>query len=167
MIPTWKVSLVLVLIALAYVLSLVTGSDCPSEPPRRVLAIGAANAVADWAQVEASSNSSKPWSIEYMELESFGETMKNKGFQAALDQAEASLLESISRVRPDALLVASKGVGIVTFLASQGLWNGPCVLISPIPNACGHIAGGSWEAEWKSTMKILVSTSLLLHGIRC
>jgi hypothetical protein len=55
----------------------------------------------------------------------------------------------------DALLLQSKGVGIATYLAFHKIWQGPLVLLSPIPNACEHISGGSWEAEWNSTMQLL------------
>jgi hypothetical protein len=45
----------------------------------------------------------------------------------------------------DALLLQSKGVGIATYLAFHKIWQGPLVLLSPIPNACEHISGGSMQ----------------------
>jgi hypothetical protein len=82
--------------------------------------------------------------------------MASRGFQAALDHFDPLLQNAIEEIRPDVLLVSSKGVGIVTYLAVQGLWNGPSILFSPIPNQSNHVIGGSWESEWQSTVQILV-----------
>ena len=101
------------------------------------------------------SAAQRPWMIEELRLPNFGPTMKEKGFQAALDEAEDLILSHLRASNPDALLLQSKGVGIATYLTFKKLWKGPVVLLSPIPNACDHILGGSWEAEWNSTMQLL------------
>eukprot|EP00566_Odontella_aurita_P017466 CAMPEP_0113564898 /NCGR_PEP_ID=MMETSP0015_2-20120614/21879_1 /TAXON_ID=2838 /ORGANISM="Odontella" /LENGTH=271 /DNA_ID=CAMNT_0000467039 /DNA_START=166 /DNA_END=982 /DNA_ORIENTATION=- /assembly_acc=CAM_ASM_000160 len=125
--------------------------------PRMVLAIQAANHPVDWSKIALLSKSVRPWHIEELVLEGFGDIMKFDGFQAALEKYERPIRDELARRNPDAILVSSKGLGILSFLASQGLWDGPAVLLSPIPNACNHIQGGSWESEWSSTLKILES----------
>jgi hypothetical protein len=122
---------------------------------RLVLAISAANGPVNWHEVESFAENND-WRVHELFLEDFGEIMKHHGFQVALDSSYSLLQKSIQQMRPDALLVASKGVGVVTFLALKGLWKGPVVLLSPIPNSCDHVIGGSWESEWESTIKVLV-----------
>lgn len=130
---------------------------------RRVLAIVAAtentNRInrTNWTLVESSRGSAPRWSIEEVVLEDFGTIMKARGFQVALDEFDETLRGALESVRPDALIVSSKGVGILTHLAQGGRWNGPAVLLSPIPNESDHVEGGSWESEWKSTTNTLVS----------
>lgn len=127
---------------------------CPCAAKiHRVLAIGAANSQIDWRMVQSLAK--RPWQIDELELHNFGPMMKEKGFQEALEASEDLILSSLRRLNPDALLLQSKGVGIATWLAFKELWKGPLLLLSPIPNACDHISGGSWEAEWNSTMQLL------------
>jgi hypothetical protein len=128
----------------------------PQKEEHVVLAINAANGPVDWDYVESFAEDDEWWRVESLVLEGFGELMACQGFQAALDHFDALLQNAIEDVRPDVLLVSSKGVGIVTHLAVQGLWNGPSILISPIPNPSNHVMGGSWESEWQSTVQILV-----------
>jgi hypothetical protein len=126
-----------------------------------VLVIGAANQWVNWTHVESFSN--KQWSIQEGNLVGFGEIMRNHPgrFQAALDRYEPQLVRAIKLLRPSVLLVASKGLNVLTHLAWEDIWNGPSVLLSPIPNGCNHIGGSSsapsWEAQWDDTMKVLVS----------
>ena len=131
-----------------------------STPVSQVLAINAANGKVDWDLVNSFASSKFSFHVKELRLNKFGETMKNHGFQGALDQSDAVLRQSLTEIKPDILLVASKGVGVATYLATKGLWDGPVVMLSPIPNACDHIEAGSWEEEWASTMNILVS-----HGL--
>ena len=152
----------------------------------RILSINAANGVVDWRLVEQSaaavktnatakataniSSSSLPWSIEEITLDGFGTIMKEQSFQSALDYFESELRSIFTTTTSgeddtmqkqkapiDVLIVSSKGVNILTFLATNGIWCGPSILLSPIPNSCDHIDGTSWETEWKSTMTALVS----------
>jgi hypothetical protein len=134
---------------------------------KRVISINAANGAVDWGLVEEAGstaiNSSyvPPWCVDEITLEGFGKIMKEQSFQSALDHFEPQLRDIFSGTSshkpPDALIVSSKGVNIFTFLAAKGVWRGPSILLSPIPNACDHIDGNSWETEWKSTMESLVS----------
>ena len=116
------------------------------------------------------SSSSLPWSIEEITLDGFGTIMKEQSFQSALDYFESELRSIFTTTTSgeddtmqkqkapiDVLIVSSKGVNILTFLATNGIWRGPSILLSPIPNSCDHIDGTSWETEWKSTMTALVS----------
>ena len=119
---------------------------------KQVLAIVAANSEIDWRMVESASV--KDWLIDELPLPDFGQIMKERSFQDALDHSFEAIQGGL-RGSPDALLLQSKGLGIATWLASKGLWRGPLVLLSPIPNSCDHISGGSWEAEWNATMQFL------------
>lgn len=131
---------------------------------KRVLAIRAANSEIDWTLVQSAANVQRPWLIDELLLPDFGRKMMEKGFQHALEDAESLILSNLVSKNPDALLLQSKGVGIATYLAFHKIWQGPLVLLSPIPNACEHISGGSWEAEWNSTMQLLRSTQLVAVG---
>mmetsp|Transcript_7384 Transcript_7384/g.10033 ORF Transcript_7384/g.10033 Transcript_7384/m.10033 type:complete len:235 (-) Transcript_7384:57-761(-) len=127
---------------------------------KKVLAIQAANAKVEWQLVESQSNGRQPWSIEELELTDFGNIMASQGFQSALDASESKLLNTLAATKPDALLVSSKGLGILTFLVTKGLWRGPVVLLSPIPNECDHVHGKTWESQWLSTLQVLTN-----HGV--
>ena len=119
---------------------------------KRILAIRAANSLVDWKLVESFARQS--WSVDDLELPNFGPIMKEKGFQTALEESEELILSRM-KSKPDALLFLSKGVGIASYLVFKDLWHGPLILLSPIPNECGHIQGGSWEADWNSSMHFL------------
>ena len=123
-----------------------------AAPALRVLSIGAATSTQNWHAVEEFSGGL--WRVDDVDLPGFGRIMSTQGFQAALDHSEP-LLRRVFSTPPDAVIVRSKGVGVVTFLATLGLWSGPTVLVSPITNACDHIDGGSWEAEWLSCVSVL------------
>ena len=125
-----------------------------------VLSINAANSKVDWDLVQSYATHETSFRVKDVTLKNFGETMKRKGFQAALEQQDAFLRQTLVDVRPDILLVASKGVGVATYLVKKGVWSGPIVMLSPIPNACDHIDGDSWEAEWTSTMNTLIAHRL-------
>ena len=122
-----------------------------SAGPLRFLAINAANSKVNWSLVESFARRS--WSIRERKLERFGSLMRNQSFQVALEDSLEIVEDELKEV--DGLILSSKGVGIATYLTWKGLWKGPLVLLSPIPNACEHILGGSWEVEWKSTMELL------------
>ena len=133
----------------------------------RVLAIRAANSEIDWRAVEGFSvarDRRDRWHVEELHLENFGRIMKEKDFQAALEDSEDLLVKRLEAEAVDALLIQSKGVGIASYLVWKGLWKGPIILLSPIPNACEHISGGSWEVEWNSTMNLLVSMEPVAIG---
>jgi len=144
--------------------TITSNSSCST---RTLLVINAANRPVNWRAVEAfnTNKTTEQWSIREITLEQFGPVMKETSFQTALEHSEPQLRSIFSRTTstspppppPDALIVSSKGVGILTFLATQKLWNGPSLLLSPIPNVCDHIEGGSWENEWKSTVTVLSS----------
>ena len=132
---------------------------------RRVLAIRAANSEIDWRAVEGFSVARDRWHVEELHLENFGRIMKEKDFQAALEDSEDLLLQRLFQAETvDALLIQSKGVGIASYLVWKDLWKGPIILLSPIPNACEHISGGSWEVEWNSTMNLLLSMEPVAIG---
>lgn len=128
---------------------------------KRVLAIGAANHRLNWRSVEKQS-STRNWTVDYLELEGFGATMSKHGFQRAIEESESLLRHTLRTTTPDAILVMSKGLNVLTFVASTGLFHGPAIMLSPIPNFCDHLAGEeeiesipSWEVEWKSSMQLL------------
>jgi len=139
-----------------------------------VLNINAANGNINWTVVGSFASLSvfavgPSWTVKDVNLEGFGETMRASGFQAALEQSEQKLVKTLAEVQPSALVVSSKGVNVLTYLAAKGLWNGPTVLLSPIPNSCDHLglpSGGatqtdhSWEDEWESTMRVLVERNV-------
>lgn len=134
---------------------------------RHVLAIRAANSEIDWRAVEGFSvarDRRDRWRVEELHLENFGRIMKEKDFQAALEDSEDLLFQRLEAETVDALLIQSKGVGIASYLVWKDLWKGPIILLSPIPNACEHISGGSWEVEWNSTMNLLVSMEPVAIG---
>eukprot|EP00435_Cladocopium_sp_Y103_P030015 s2034_g7.t1 len=137
---------------------------CGSFATERILAIGAANSEIDWTLVQSAATVQRPWLIDELLLPDFGRKMMEKGFQHALEDAEKLILINLFMKKPDVLLLQSKGVGIATYLAFHKIWQGPLVLLSPIPNACDHISGGSWEAEWNSTMQLLRSTQIVAIG---
>merc|ERR1712224_28549 len=85
----------------------------------------------------------------------FGDIMKEEGFEKALDKFKDKLYLAIRILKPKAIIVASKGLGIVTHLAEKGIYTGSVVLLSPIPNKCDHVFGDTWEEQWKSSMTVL------------
>jgi hypothetical protein len=126
----------------------------------KVLSFGAANSWVNWTAVEVHSEGA--WTIDFADLTGFGDTMRNndEGFQAALDRFEKDMELAIRRLNPSALVVASKGLNILTHLASKGIYTGPAVLLSPIPNECDHIHGTTWEEQWTNSLKVLVETQV-------
>eukprot|EP00592_Proboscia_alata_P027183 CAMPEP_0194436294 /NCGR_PEP_ID=MMETSP0176-20130528/93797_1 /TAXON_ID=216777 /ORGANISM="Proboscia alata, Strain PI-D3" /LENGTH=234 /DNA_ID=CAMNT_0039256481 /DNA_START=71 /DNA_END=771 /DNA_ORIENTATION=+ len=130
---------------------------------KRCIFINAANSDFNWGTVDAYlDNGIEKYSIQELVLENFGQIMQDDSFQAALEHSEPQLRSVFASQSTsiDAVIVASKGVNVLTYLASNNLWNGPSLLLSPIPNACNHIQGGSWENEWESTVDALLS-----HGV--
>ncbi|CAK9100973.1 Hypothetical protein SCF082_LOCUS47227 [Durusdinium trenchii] len=127
----------------------------------RLLAINAANSEVDWPLVESFAK--KSWSVQELKLDRFGPLMRNFSFQAALDDSEELLQKALTE-KFDALIASSKGVNVVTSLIQRHLWDGPLVLLSPIPNACDHIRGGGWEEEWRSTMEVLMNVGPVAIG---
>lgn len=124
------------------------------ESSGKVLVLGAANGWTNWTAVESFSGGA--WSIDVADLDGFGDTMRQQGFQAALDQFDERLNLAISLLKPSVLIVASKGLNILTHLATTGVYSGAAVLLSPIPNECDHIRGNTWEEQWADSMKVLV-----------
>lgn len=102
-----------------------------------------------------------PWTIKSLNLPNFGSIMKEESFQSAIDNSYELLQRALDTYKPSGLIVSSKGIGIIAYLAIQGLWrrNGPVLMLSPIPNPIDgyvHDADGTWESEWKSTIQILL-----------
>lgn len=124
-----------------------------AEESKKILYISAANSWNNWTAVESFSDGG--WSIIPVDLEGFGETMQKGNFQAALDKYEDKLRMLISLMNPIIIIVASKGLNILTHLANINVYNGPTILLSPIPNKCNHIHGETWKEEWTSSMKVL------------
>eukprot|EP00588_Corethron_pennatum_P008575 CAMPEP_0194267778 /NCGR_PEP_ID=MMETSP0169-20130528/2217_1 /TAXON_ID=218684 /ORGANISM="Corethron pennatum, Strain L29A3" /LENGTH=196 /DNA_ID=CAMNT_0039008743 /DNA_START=102 /DNA_END=692 /DNA_ORIENTATION=- len=85
----------------------------------------------------------------------FGTTMHQGGFQAALDQSEDTLRRVIQLLKPSVVVVASKGLNILTHLADTGIYTGPSVLLSPIPNVYTLVSGETWEEQWSASMSVL------------
>lgn len=76
--------------------------------------------------------------------------------------AEPIMRKRIQECHPDVLVVHSKGVALATYLIDKGLWNGPVVLSSPIPNQCEHLdkyksgAGEEGDDEWEKDFDAVV-----------
>ena len=124
-------------------MTLLVSSIYASRAPLKVLAIHAANNDVDWKLEHSFSNTTNPWTVDKLELKEFPNILNERGFQAAPDKSKSLLRDKAVSV--DAMIVASKGVSILTFLAMQGLWSGPAVLLSLIPFQCDHIRGNTWE----------------------
>jgi len=154
------------------------GDATTSPPPRGrriVLALGAANSYVNWTRVEEAqqtSSSSTLWTVMHADLTGFGNVMRENGFQHALDRYSEKLIRAVQRLAPDAILVSSKGLGLLTYLIDRGVWMGPSIMLSPIPNWSNHLRAqlldGSdgngcihvddealFEVEWLASMKIL------------
>jgi hypothetical protein len=178
--------LTLLLLHIAWIVGVSSAPRAPKQNndnnathKKSVISINAANGAVDWGLVEAAApgatnSSSLSWFVDEIVLDGFGQIMKEQSFQSALEHFEPQLRsifssggDDASQNPLDALIVSSKGVNVLTYLASEGLWRGPFVLLSPIPNACDHIDGNSWETEWKSTIDTLVShhTGHLVIGV--
>mmetsp|Transcript_3594 Transcript_3594/g.4750 ORF Transcript_3594/g.4750 Transcript_3594/m.4750 type:complete len:274 (+) Transcript_3594:147-968(+) len=135
-----------------------TEASSADESEQTVLVIGAANGWTNWSAVEAFAEGR--WKLQYADLEGFGDTMQKEGFQAALNQWDSKLSQTIKLLQPCAVLVCSKGLNVLTHLAKENVWTGPSVLLSPIPNDCLHNPGDSWESQWASSMDTLFSEVL-------
>jgi len=120
----------------------------------KVFSIGAANLSLNWTAVELFSEGA--WSVKHADLTGFGMTMHQQGFQTALDQFDDKLRRAIQLLKPSVVVVASKGLNILTHLADAGIYKGPSVLLSPIPNICNLVPGETWEEQWSASMSILV-----------
>lgn len=98
-------------------------------------------------------------------LPDFGRYFKTNDIEAALLYAEPIITDLISKLRPDLLVVHSKGVALITYLLSKKLWTGPILLLSPIPNRCSHLGfpgkvfesstEDEWTMLWRSTLHML------------
>mmetsp|Transcript_16204 Transcript_16204/g.23822 ORF Transcript_16204/g.23822 Transcript_16204/m.23822 type:complete len:239 (+) Transcript_16204:40-756(+) len=124
-----------------------------AEVHQKVLYLSAANAANNWTAIESFSDGT--WSIAPVNLEGFGETMFQRGFQAALEEVEDKLRLLMRLLNPNIVIVASKGLNVLTYLASMDIYNGPTILLSPIPNKCDHIHGNNWKDQWTNSMKVL------------
>ena len=129
-----------------------------SSPQRLVLSINAANGYINWDRINnIHHSSSNDWNVEELVLDGFGTIMKDESFTSALDRFFPILQTTIQRLNPDILLVSSKGIGILAYLAAKDLWvNRPAILLSPIPNPIdGLVNGSSYQSEWNDIVSIL------------
>lgn len=140
-------------------------NDNIRNTPHKVFALGAANGRTNWTLVEEFSKNNGSWSIAFANLPGFGNIMKQRGFQAALDKFHDKVVLAIQKLDPAVILVASKGLGIVTHLAHQGIYSGAVVLLSPIPNECNHVSGTTWEEQWTDSMSVLVNNGVEPIGV--
>lgn len=131
-----------------------------------VFVVSAANMWMNWTEIESFCSPDTPWSVHVANLDGFGRTMNEQGsFQAALEQFDERLRRAIKLIQPDVVLVASKGLNILTHLANENVYNGPAVLLSPIPNQCDHIEGTTWVEQWNSSLNVLVKNKVGPIGI--
>ena len=140
-----------------------TCSSSRSSPQEGlILSINAANGYVDWERVndlapQIHENHNRHWRVEELVLEQFGPIMKEQSFHAALEYSLPVLESTIQSKQPDVLLVASKGVGVLAYLAAKNLWiDKPAILLSPIPNPIGGMVdGATYQSEWNDTIRIL------------
>jgi hypothetical protein len=158
-------SLLSILYAVAFLLSWINGQliSTTKKESRTVLALGAANGWTNWSAIE--SHGTRGWSLHYADLEGFGDRMKQKNFQAAVDFFAPRLQLAIKLLKPSVVLVASKGLNVLTHLATQGIHQGPAVLLSPIPNECHSIRGETWEEQWYHSLRALADNTVGPIGI--
>ena len=124
-------------------------------PVRTVLVLGTANGWTDWTAVESHINN-PDIRIVFANLDGFGDTMQQHGFQAAIDQHDQQLQRVVGILKPAALVVASKGLNVLTHLILTGVHVvGPVVLLSPIPNSCKHIPGQTWLNQWAESLRVM------------
>lgn len=120
---------------------------------KKVLALGAANGWTNWTAVEESLGGT--FALHFADLDGFGDTMRQKGFQAALEEVDERLRRVIRLLQPAVILVCSKGLNVLTYLAKNGMYTGAAVLLSPIPNECDHVRGQTWVQQWTDSMTAL------------
>uniref|UniRef100_A0A7S1Z3A1 Uncharacterized protein n=1 Tax=Trieres chinensis TaxID=1514140 RepID=A0A7S1Z3A1_TRICV len=139
---------------------------CRSEkskysPRKLVLSINAANGKVNWDRVNALV-AVYDWEVQELVLDGFGTIMREESFHAALEHSYPILKSTLESTRPDALLVASKGIGVIAYLASKNLWiERPVILLSPVPNPIpGLVDGSSYESEWNDTISIMRQCNL-------
>jgi len=139
-----------------------SGSSSSSPQEGLILSINAANGYVDWERInglasQSHENHNRHWRVEELVLEQFGPIMKEQSFHAALEHSLPVLESTLQSKQPDVLLVASKGVGVLAYLAAQNLWiDKPAILLSPIPNPIeGMVDDATYQSEWNDTIRIL------------
>jgi len=105
-------------------------------------------------------------------LPEFKDHFKPGYIEDALVYADPILRNLIQTTNPNILIVHSKGVAIVTYLAFHNIWTGNVILSSPIPNTCNHLSQfiekdnnknennkeeeeDTWLGEWNAIIKVL------------
>jgi len=136
------------------------GEPLHQNKRKLVLSINAANSIIDWESINSLTHNE--WEVQELVLDNFGDIMRDNSFTAALENSFDTLKATIQDLKPDILLVASKGVGIIAYLASKNIWvKRPIILFSPIPNPIdGLVSGDSYESEWTDTIDILKNSHL-------
>ena len=126
------------------------------SPRRTVLSINAANGYVNWERITAVFGNDE-WQVRELQLDGFGHIMNEQSFHAALEHSYPVLESTIKGMKPDAILVSSKGIGVLAYLAAKGIWiERPAILLSPIPNPIdGLVDGTSYQSEWNDTVQIL------------
>ena len=129
----------------------------PPTTPHLVLSINAANGQINWERIN-NIHSSNDWNVQELVLDGFGTIMNEESFTSAVEHFYPLLETAIQTLQPDILLVSSKGIGLLAYLAAKDLWvHRPAILLSPIPNPIDGLVDGSssYQSDWNDTLRIL------------
>ena len=113
--------------------------------------------------------------VEFELLEDFDHYFYAGNIEASLQYATPIVMERLTNAHYNVIILYSKGVALASLLVSMGIWKGPMILLSPIPNSCSHLMNVQedkqentnytdeiilYEHLWASIMKIFKESKL-------